>query len=128
MENLNKFLSVIKKPNGTLKFKYDINEEANVYKWLKLKGFGRFKSDKKVIYFKRENEKIRKSSLLDMDDTFFDFIENGKYIINSNLLSREDILNFFYNPKNKPIKNNSLLAYYLKSDLNLNEIDEIEKT
>ena len=122
-KSLNDFIQVKRQKNGRVKITHNISNKHNIYRFLKELGFCISRINKKRIYYQRIGDKIRIVSIFDIEDTFKSFIETTDFIDMPSDISRDEILDWFY--EKQPIKQNDLLLYYLLDSLTSEEEHEL---
>ncbi len=122
-KDIQNFVTIHRLKNGRIKIKHDISNEANIYKLLNEFGFRQGKLNGKRIYFRRIEGKVESVNIKKIRDSFYQFLENGKFKNLPTDISKEDILNWFLGEN--PIRQNGLFEYHLKDDLSDFEVHQL---
>ncbi|RFZ91130.1 hypothetical protein D0C36_19505 [Mucilaginibacter conchicola] len=94
-------------------------QEANIYRWLKEQGFGISEFGDELLIFRRSGEEILPASVISMKRNFLDFLETANFAGLENGVSRNDLINWFYDTP--PLKRNECFISCLKEKLSTEE-------
>lgn len=113
--NINDFLTINTQKNGRVFVSHDINQEANIYKFLRELGYRKARLNNKKIYFRRNGTDIVAVSLLDIKFTFIKMFESSDLINIPSDMEHQAIINWYC--LKQPIKENGLFDYILEDSL-----------
>jgi hypothetical protein len=120
-KDINDFVYFDRLKNGKIKISSDIHKEANIYQYLRGLGFCKSKLGNKRVYYRREGETIKPSSLHDIKYTFWELLQKGDFSNIPTDIEYSEILNWYLDKQ--PIKENGLFDYYLEDKLTETEAD-----
>ncbi|OJW81840.1 MAG: hypothetical protein BGO69_15185 [Bacteroidetes bacterium 46-16] len=115
--NFHDIVDIIPK-NGHFKLNFR-NKEANIYRTLRLLGYGRTKIDGKILLYKRDEKGIEPTNITHLRIAFANYLKKCDTKLLPNGLTAEYIFRIY--DENPPIKQNDLFAYYLACTLNKEE-------
>jgi len=122
-KDIKNFVKIKNLKNGKIKLYHNISNEINIYKLIRLFGFRLSKINGKRIYYLRINEKNEQTNFEAINDRFFQFLKNEEYENNSNEISNNDVINWFF--EKNPIRRNNLLRHHLTEELSNSELHEL---
>lgn len=99
MKNINDLIKIKRSKSGQLKIYQNINNQANVYKYLFELGFRFTKVKNKRFYFQREKSKLVPIYFQDIKDGFINALTEFNFSNIPDSLNKVEVINWFYHRK-----------------------------